>query len=151
MPNAGGLTDREAAIDALIRFVRSIDKADASLCESSLTDDMTMDLTPIQQSSITGKADVVTAIMTKVGTPLDTTHMATNIRCFVTGDEAELTCCVLAQHFRAGQGPKPEVQDHWLMGNEYDVKIVRVGDLWRISKLVFTPTWTLGNYEVMKV
>ena len=156
MPNAGGLTDREAAIDAIIRFVVSLDDGDRELCASSLTEDMIMDLTPFSKigmnnQSSTGKAAVVERLMTAVGKPLDTTHCATNIRCTVSGDEANLSCCVLAQHFRLGQGPSHNFQDHYLVANQYKADIVREGDLWKVSKLIITPAWTQGDPEVMKV
>lgn len=156
MPNAGGLTDREAAIDAIIRFVVSLDDGDADLCASSLTEDVVMDLTPFSKvgydyKPMTGRANVVERLMTAVGKALDTTHCATNIRCTVDGDKAHLSCCVLAQHFRLGQGPGPEFQDHSFWGNQYKASIVRDGDLWKLSSVVITPAWTQGNIDVMKV
>lgn len=157
MPNFGGLTDREAAIDAIIRFVLSLDNGDSTLCTSSLTKDTVTDLTPFQkigmnhQHPIVGRQAVVDLLMGAVGRPLDTTHMATNIRCTVQGDEAELTCCVLAQHFRLGEGLDPKFQEHYLGANNYEATIVRDGDLWKVKKLVIIPAWTLGNLDVMKV
>lgn len=156
MPNAGNLTDREAAIDAIVRFVVSLDSGDADMCTSSLTHDAIMDLTPLsnigmQRGVVEGRDTVVNTLMTAVGKPLDTTHSATNIRCSVDGDSADLTCCVLAQHFRRGEGPKPEFREYYLMGIQYVATILRVEDLWRVSKLVLTPAWTVGNPDVMKV
>lgn len=155
MANAGGLTDREAAIDAIIRFVVSLDEGDSELCASSLTEDAVMELdfskVGMNDEPSIGRAVVVERLMTAVGKSLDTTHMATNIRCAVNGDSADLTCCVLAQHFRFGQGPSPEFQDYYLFGNQYKASIVRDGDLWKASKLRISPAWTQGNPEVMKV
>lgn len=156
MPNAGGLTDREAAIDAIIRFVNSLDIGDADLCASSLTQDTLLDLTPftnvgMNYKPINGQEAVVNILMKAVGTSLDTTHTASNIRCTVDGDKADLTCCVLAQHFRKGEGPSPEFQDHYLFGNQYKADVVRDGDVWKVKKLIITPAWTVGNPDVMKV
>lgn len=156
MPNAGGLTDREAAIDAVIRFVCALDEGDSELSASSLTKDALMDLSPFRKAgmkarTVHGREEVVDILMSAVGRPLDTTHSATNIRCTVDGDKADLSCCILAQHFKGGQGPSPEFQDYWFNGNQYKCDIVRDGDLWRISKVLITPVWTLGNPEVMKV
>ena len=77
--------------------------------------------------------------------------MATNIRCTVNGDKAELTSVILAQHFRLGEGQPPETQDYWLNGNKYQCSIVKAGDLWRIGSVTIEPAWTLGNQEVMNV
>lgn len=155
MPNAHNLTDREAAIDAIIRFCNSLDSGDPTLCASSLTPNTTLDLTPFSASGqnftiTTGRTAVVDLLLSALG-PLDTTHCATNIRCTVDGDTAELTCCVLAQHFRGGEGPKPEFGDYWFCGNQYVARIVRDGDEWRVERLVITPAWTVGKPEVMKV
>ncbi|KAK3717671.1 hypothetical protein LTR37_005738 [Vermiconidia calcicola] len=156
MSNAGGLTDREAAIDAIIRFVCSLDEADGGLCASSLTEDMIMDLTPFNRigmdnEPVTGKAAVVERLMAAVGRPLDTTHMATNIRCTIDGDTAQLRCTVLAQHFRRGEGPSPEYQDYYLFGNQYKASEVREGNMWKVSRLLISPAWTQGNPDVMRV
>ena len=156
MPNVGGLTDREAAIDAVIRFVCALDEADSELSTSSLTTDAIMDLSPFSKAGmksrvVHGREEVVDILMSAVGRPLDTTHSATNIRCTVDGDKADLSCCILAQHFKAGQGPSPEFQDYWFNGNQYSCNIVRDGELWRISKVLITPVWTFGNPDVMKV
>lgn len=152
MSNAGGLTDREAAIDAVIRFVNSLDEGNSVLCESSVTDDMIMDLMALGESGriLEGQKTVVEALMAALK-PLDTTHMVTNIRCMVKGNEAEFTSTTLAQHFRGGQGTTRDDKDNWLMGNLYKATIVRDGDVWKIKKLILTPAWTQGNYGVMKV
>ncbi|KAK4502107.1 hypothetical protein PRZ48_005530 [Zasmidium cellare] len=156
MPNAGGLTDREAAIDAVIRFVCALDEGDADLSASSLTEDAVMDLTPFQKVGMDrglaeGRSNIVKILMDAVGKPLDTTHCATNIRCTVQGESAELKSCILAQHFRRGEGPDPKFQDHYLFGNQYAAQIVRDGELWKIKRLTITPAWVAGNPEIMNV
>lgn len=156
MPNFGGLTDRESAIDAVIRFVCALDNGDSELSASSLSEHAVMDLSPFSKAGMTprvvhGRDDIVDALMSHVGRPLDTTHCATNIRCTVVGDNASLTSCILAQHFRGGQGPSPEYQEFFFNGNQYDCDIVRDGEFWRISRVLITPAWTFGNPEVMKV
>lgn len=157
MANIDGLSDREAAIDAVIRFVNSLDDGDAGLCASSLLTDATVDFTPFQKigmkhGKVHGQADIVRLLMNAVGKPLDTTHMATNIRCKMTEKaSAELTCCVLALHFRLGEALNPDCQDHYLNGNLYKSTIVRDGGLWKIRELIISPAWTLGNSDVMRI
>lgn len=155
MSNAGGLSDREAAIDALIRFVVALDDGDPQLSASSLTDNATMNLvfgqSGMESRKIEGRDLIVEALMSKVGKPLDTTHMATNIRCMVNGDKAELTSVIFAQHFRLGEGQPPEFQDFWMNGNKYQCDIVRAGDLWKIENVTIEPAWTLGKPDVMNV
>jgi hypothetical protein len=156
MSNAGGLTDREAAIDAVVRFVCALDEPSSELSASSLTEDAVMDLSPfaragLQPRVVNGRDEIVGILMSAVGKPLDTTHSATNIRCSVDGDKAELSSCILAQHFRGGQGPSPEFQDYMFMGNQYNCDIVRAGSVWKIKRVLITPLWSYGNPDVMKV
>lgn len=155
MPNAGGLTDREAAIDALIRFVVALDDGSSQLSASSLTENAVMNLvfgeSGMQSRKVEGRDSIVDILMSKVGRAMDTTHMATNIRCEVNGDKAELTSSILAQHFRRGEGQPPETQDYFMNGNKYQCSIVRAGDLWKIERVTIEPAWTLGNPEVMNV
>lgn len=154
MPNRGGLTDREAAIDALHRFVWALDEGDPELSASSLTKDATMVLefthngqTPRE---LTGRDTVVELLMNVVGKPLDTTHMVTNTRCEVDKDTAELQAQILAQHFRRGEGPDSKFNDHYLFGNMYKCHVVREGDLWKLSRVIIRPVWTQGNPEIIK-
>lgn len=47
-----GLTDREAATDAILRFVEGLDDADASLVHSAFTPEAAVDLHPISNIGI---------------------------------------------------------------------------------------------------
>lgn len=155
MSNAGGLTDREAAIDALIRFVCALDEADSDLSASSLTEDAIMELKFSHNGAsnriVNGRETIVKLLMDAVGKPLDTTHMATNIRCSVEGDKANLSATILAQHFRLGEGPGAEYKDYYLFGNLYNCSVVREEDYWKINKVTIKASWTLGEPSVMKV
>jgi hypothetical protein len=156
MSNTDGLTDRESAIDALVRFVNSLDFGSSELCASAVTENAVMDLTPFNKvglnyTVVNGRDAVVEKLMSAVGRPLDTTHSATNIRCAVKDDEGWLTSCVLAQHFRGGQGPTPDFQEYYLFGNQYECKVVRDGEHWKMSEVKISPAWVQGNPDVMKV
>ena len=155
MADQRGLTDREAAIDALIRFVWALDEGSSELSASSLTENATMVLLFTHNGAtpreITGRDTIVEALMSAVGRPLDTTHMATNIRCQVDGDSAELQAQVLAQHFRKGEGVDAEFNDFYLFGNIYKCTAVRDSDTWRMNKVTIRVAWTQGNPDVMKV
>jgi hypothetical protein len=161
--NKAGLTPREAAIDALTRFVCSLDEGDPVLLKSSITTDMLMDLSPFNAagfnySPFSGQDVVCDRLMAAVGVSMDTTHSITNFRTKVIGErEMEVKCYVLAQHFRLGQGQSSDFQDYYLMGNKYSAVVVRddadedgSGE-WKIKELVITPAWTQGVSAVMKV
>jgi hypothetical protein len=161
--NKAGLTPREAAIDALTRFVCSLDEGDPVLLKSSITADMLMDLSPFNAagfnySPFSGQDVVCDRLMAAVGVSMDTTHSITNFRTKMIGEgEMQVKCYVLAQHFRLGQGQSSDFQDYYLMGNKYSAVVVR-GDAdedgsgeWKIKELVITPAWTQGVSAVMKV
>lgn len=156
MPNKGGLTDREAAIDALHRFLWALDEGNDTLSASSLTLDAVMVLqfthNGAKPREVLGRETIVELLMSAVGRPLDTTHMATNVRCEVEGNEAKLQAQILAQHFRGGEGLGPEFGDYYLFGNIYKCDIERADHgLWKISRVTIKAAWTQGNPEVMKV
>jgi hypothetical protein len=159
MPNVDGLTDREAAIDALVRFVCSLDEGDEALLASSITEEMVMDLSPFNKagfnySPFSGRDTVVERLMKAVGKSMDTTHSITNFRTkYVEGEEdsMEVNAYVLAQHFRLGQGPSSDFQDFYLMGNKYKARVIRAGNAWQIKHLEIEPAWTQGVAAVMKV
>lgn len=157
MSNENGMTDREAAIDAIVRFVVSLDDGDEDLMRGCITDDMIMDITPFNKSgfnysAIHGKDAVVERLTTAVGQSLDTTHQTGNFRVELHGDTATLSCYTLAQHFRKGHGPPSgaEFQEYFMNGNRYKSTVVREGRVWKIRELEVTPSWSLGNPDVMK-
>jgi hypothetical protein len=155
MPIPSRLTDREAAIDAVLRFVEGLDDADASLVNSAFTPDATIDLSPISNiglafSELSGRDTIVDKLLNSVG-PLDSSHHVSNFRVNIAGDSATLTCYALAQHFRTGQGPSPEHRSYFLMGNRYQADLVRGGDGdWRIRRLVVKCAWSEGDIGVLK-
>ena len=99
MPNHDDLIDREAAIDSLTRFIVSLDRADATLCTSSLASDaeMVLDLakttpnnsaiTDAEPDTISPRETIVSLSMVHVGRPLDAVYFKTNIYCFATSPD----------------------------------------------------------------
>lgn len=152
------LTDSEAIISTIVRFVQALDDSDASLLASTLTDDMVMDVTafngPLNTAyPIFEGRDVVVPGLIKA-TSMDTMHSVSNFRVEIheSGEEAELNCYAQAQHLRKGEGLAVGKDDYFLMGNRYRVTLVkdREGG-WRIRRKVITPVWFVGDVGVMKV
>ncbi|MFC8828260.1 nuclear transport factor 2 family protein [Streptomyces sp. NPDC057137] len=148
------IVDRAAIADALHRYAAGLDHGDADLFISSLTEDATVDLTPattkigLEFPVLTPRKTVVEALIPTVG-PLDTSHVISNIRTTVDGDTAKLSCYAMAQHFPAGEGPKPERTRQALMMNRYDADLVRDGEVWRISRLTIDSAWFSGDPSVL--
>jgi len=147
-----GLSDREGCIDAVLRFVQSIDDADKSMTNSAFTEDCFFDLSAVMAGdapigTFTTRKAFVDELMENVGV-LDTLHQATNFRVEVgDNDSAKLTCMVLAQHHRAGEGAKPD-KIGLIMGNRFNIELKR-GDgppgFWQISKLTIRCAWSQGD------
>ena len=153
-----GLTDREACIDAMYRFVEGLDDGNEDLLNSAFTEDASFDVTafkvvglPMELDIISGREKLVPHLMQTVGTSIDSMHQLTNFRVNLNGDRASLTTYVLAQHFRAGEGHAPEKTDQLLMGNRIRADLVRAEEgLWRIQKAELKNQWSLGTTDVFK-
>jgi hypothetical protein len=154
MTNDGGLSDRDAVIDALVRFVMGLDDADSEMLLSSMTPEAVLDLTHFNQLGMTfelmkGRENVAEHLLKGVGR-LDCTHCLSNFRVALDGDRADLTCYVMAQHFRPGEGISNKDCPWYMMGNRYVAEVVRSGGLWRLNRLVVKASWTTGNIGVLK-
>ena len=152
-PNPNALTDREAIIDTLLRFVEGLDTHSTSLVHSAFTVNAVVDLRPISNIGLSFPelvgADNAVAGLSKAVGELDISHHLSNFRVTVTGDKGHLTCYALAQHFKAGEGPKAECRG-FLMGNRYQVDLVRGQGEWRMRRLVVSCMWSEGNIGVLK-
>ncbi|WP_328293123.1 nuclear transport factor 2 family protein [Kineococcus sp. NBC_00420] len=148
------LVDHHEVVDAVLRYTRALDLADADLMTSALTPDATVDLTPatakigLEFPVLTPRETVVGALVGAVG-PLDTSHSVTNPRSEITGDTAVLTCYAQAMHFLPGQGPDPVQTRHALMMNRYTARLVRDGATWRIQHLSIDSAWFEGDPTVL--
>lgn len=154
MSNESGQDDRNAAIDAVVRFAMGLDDGDVDMLNSSMMPDAIVDLTHFNQlgflfEEMNSREDVVKRLMKGVG-QLDCTHALSNFRVSLNGDKADLTCYVTAQHFRPGQGVSNEDYPWYTMGNRYTAEVVRNGGLWQISRLVVKVSWVIGSIDVVR-
>lgn len=154
--NLKGLSDREACTDTILRFVEGIDDASEQLLESAFTEDAFFDLTAVsvigaEFGTVSTRKNIVPHLMKSVGTSMDSLHQVTNFRINVEGDSAQLSCHVLAQHYRPGEGSALDKPDKLLMGNRIRAGLVRAdGGLWRIQKLQLRNQWAEGTLDLFK-
>lgn len=145
-----GLTDREAAMDALLRCIYGIDDNDPQLIHTAFTTDAEFDLTPLNKHGMKfprtcGRDAIVEQMMNSVG-KMDTGHCVTNWRVQVKGDTAELTAYALAQHFPQGEGPDMTKNTYALMCVRYEATIIRAEEgLWRIKRFSIDNQWSQGD------
>ncbi len=148
-----GLTDREGAIDAVLRFVEGLDDNNSELIYSAFTEDASVDLRQLSNigkdfHELQGREKIMATLLKGIG-PIDTSHMLNNFRVVIDGHKASLTCYALAQHFRAGEGPPPHTNE-FLMCNRYQAEIVRENDqMWRIQRIAIRCAWSTGDLGVL--
>ena len=154
--NATVSSDREGIEDAVYRFVEGIDKRDEELLRSAFTEDVVFDLGGLDPSVGTfepyrGRDLVVATLLAHVG-QLDSMHAVTNIRVEVDGDEAHLTCYLLGQHHRPGEGASADFGDHLWLGNFFDTHLVRdTGHVWRIRRHRVDSSFANGRVSVTRL
>ncbi|KAK8107027.1 uncharacterized protein PG998_009040 [Apiospora kogelbergensis] len=148
------MTPREAVADIINRGTAAFDLGDAALLESAFTEDAAMAISGINRFE--GLAAIRADCFTPVS-KLDTVHMASNVRVlFADGDgasakKATATANFQANHYRAGEGVKPDAVG-FTTGGIYTLDCVKdEGDkgLWRARSWEVELTWTLGDQSVM--
>ncbi|RDW72681.1 nuclear transport factor 2 family protein [Aspergillus mulundensis] len=147
------LTGRDAIIDALSRFLISLDTADEALFTSSIAE--TASLT-INGDTTSGLGDILKLRFSLIG-GLDTTHHATNLRINISedGKTAQAVGTLLSQHYRSGEGMAGPGKESMLLGNLIGVEFVKdedegEGEFWRIQSFVLQSNWAEGVWDVLK-
>ena len=150
-----GLTEREAVIDAVLRFVQGLDDADEDLIRSSFTKDAMFDLSGISNigkpyGHIRGRDGIVERLMSTVGKGLDSMHSVSNFRVDIDGDTATLSAYAIAQHYQHGTGVLPLTSKWFLMGNRYVARLKKEeGGLWKIEDFKIECRWADGDLRVL--
>lgn len=141
------LVGREAIADAVYRCVMGLDTNDLPLFQSAFTNDAIFDL----NGTIMAGFDAINAQCFASISNMDTNHFITNLRINLVDQDSkvQVTCSALAQHYRGGEGMKPNATQ-LLAGSLYWLDMVKdAGDgLWKIKKLVLKSTWGQGDWAV---
>lgn len=155
-----GLSPREAAADAINRFVLALDLNDAELMRSAFTTDGVLDKSGLKKvmggdpGADNGIAEILNGTLALIG-PMDSSHHLSNFRVKLSNDqtEADVTCHVWAQHFRGGDGSNPSKRDYLLFGNIYLADVVKDGQgddaLWKIKRIGMHNLWCEGDVGVV--
>ena len=150
---------REAAIDALYRFLDALDSNNAQLAHSAFTATAIVDRSGLSAATgfpfpiVQGIKDIKEQILGTVGR-MDTGHHVSNVRAKLDEREerADVTCYVMAHHKRAGEGPDPRKSMHLTMGSRYEAAIAKDkaerNGLWRIEKIELKCLWSEGDLRV---
>lgn len=147
----GGLTTREAIIDALYRLLRGLDCGEIDLLYSAVTEDIDLQIIGDADHSMTGLS-AVKAKLFDVVAPMDSSHVVSNVRVDVKegASNATLQCYCSAQHCPPGRGKEPDGPK--FMGTvdfTIDLVLERSSGLWKVKKWVLDPLWLQGDRSVM--
>ncbi|OAA72396.1 hypothetical protein ISF_01469 [Cordyceps fumosorosea ARSEF 2679] len=149
-------SDREAVVDAIARCVCGLDTADRALFQSAFTTDAVFDL----NGTLLRGLDEITTSCFDIVSPLDTTHMTSNVRTtFAEGGRAATTTATgVAHHYRAGRGLAMEQGGHTerlVVGSLYSIDLVKVDDgtaeapLWKAKTWRLKSVWSQGDWAIM--
>jgi hypothetical protein len=152
-----GLTPREAATDAIYRFTQALDENNSSLLRSSITLDAMVDRSGL--STVTGRdlpptpgIDLVERFVLGTIGPMDTSHNVSNIRVKLDENqkEAEVTCYVIAEHYKAGDGPDPQKSVRLSVSTRYRADVIEdeKEGLWKIKRVDLVTLWSVGDLGV---
>lgn len=136
-------------IDALYRFAEGQDRRVRELFESAFGHDAIVDFThPAQRFGKTlprfvGRAAIADTIMGTTASMI-TTHSVSNPRVTVSGDRAELTALVEAQHVL-----RDDRSRYLLLKNFYTLALSRRGTSWEIDHMKIENAWYSGDPKVL--
>ena len=154
-----GLSPREAAADAINRFVLALDLNDADIMRSAFTTDGVLDKSGLKKviggdpGVENGIDEILEGALAYIG-PMDSSHHVSNFRVKFDSDqtEADVICHVWAQHFKSGEGPDPSKREYILFGNIYYADVVKDGQgddaLWKIKHIGMHNLWCEGDIGI---
>lgn len=138
------LTDREQIQEMMARYALALDKKDYDGVAACFTADA--EIVYAGYSGTLKGHDVIIAHMKHAIEPLDATqHLFTNFLIDVDGDDAQLTCYIIAQHVRKGTPGG----DFYLAGGRYELKLKRDGGAWKMAWGAPQQLWGDGNRDLL--
>ncbi len=138
------LADERDIVGVITRYCRALDTKDWALLDDVFVADATGDLA--SPATLVG----IEAIRARVRAALEhldgSQHLVGNHEVDVDGDHATHRCYLQAQHVRhAATGGA-----NYLVGGQYDDRLVRTAAGWRIAHRTLTVSWTDGNVGVVR-
>jgi hypothetical protein len=140
--------------DLPLAWGRALDRADATILDRILADDIVVDMTPattkigLEFPVLSGKTSVIENMMAAVG-PLDTMHLVGNVVVQEGAEESIVESYALAQHFLPGAGPNPLETRHVLMGNTWTFTVRWTGEQYIVSRFEMDCLWLEGDPSVL--
>ncbi len=86
--------------------------------------------------------DAILAHMRRALELMDVTqHLFANFIVDVAGDEAAMTCDILAQHLHGGET--------FLAGGKYETRLVKADTGWKFTRISARTVWSSGNRDML--
>lgn len=146
--HSDGMTDREAVMDAFIRWTTSSDDGDRELLHSVLTSDVVVDFTKLQAMGVPlgvveGRNAVIDSVIRTPGRG-ETTHLVGNFRVQLNGDRAQAECLCTMTHYTRKEPSSPIGQADFAMSHKYRGDLIKSDGHWRFARLQIDLYWTGG-------
>jgi 3-phenylpropionate/cinnamic acid dioxygenase small subunit len=138
------LIDERDVVAVAVRYATALDNRDWDLLRSCFTDDVHADYGLASGTDLRGPDAIVDYMRPGIDILTGTQHYITNPVVSISGDRAESTCYVFAQHFLRGM----EGGSKYLVGGIYDDSLVRCPDGWKIARRKVVGVWTSGNRAI---
>lgn len=142
-------SDHIHVTDALLRFAAGADDGDRHLLATAFSDDAVVDFGPCGRKMgldfplMTG-GETIIGFLGMTARTQTTSHVVSNARVHVEGQEARLRALVDATH-----RPKQDPSHHCRMMNWYEVKLVKDQTFWRMRHLVIDSLWFTGDPKIL--
>ena len=144
------LEDKEAALDALLRFARGLDTRDAGLIASAFAPDCVADFSEVggvlgfEFPPLVGREQI--AAMATALPGMVTTHIVSNVRMNLEEDVGTMEAYVEA-YIEAEDKSDPE--RYVLLKNHYEMRVVREASNWTIQHLKHQNIWWQGDSTIV--
>ena len=146
--------DRDAIIETIHTFYRSVDTKNQSLMRSVTTSEITLDGTLFvdlgigMSEPIVGQDILVPALAASL-TNITTMHNVGNFSVQLHGDRANVSYYVQAYHYKKLEEPRENPRNVYLMGNHLFGDIVKEKGEWKFEHIKVAPFFQSGNIAVM--
>lgn len=142
-------SDRVAVVETCLTMLLCIDERRWADLGDVFTDEIEIDYTSIFGGRVatTTRADYIRTAEALLGNLEATQHLVSNHLVTGSGDRARCISQVQAVHVKANRTG----DSHFTVGAQYDMRMVREADVWRIAAVTAIMRWASGNREVMRL
>jgi ketosteroid isomerase-like protein len=133
-------SDYELIRELTARYAGAIDAKDYTAIAACFTDDACV-IYAGYSDELQGIEEIL-GHMRRALEPIDVTqHLFANFIIDIEGDDAAMTCDILAQHLHHGET--------FLAGGKYEVGLAREDGNWKFARISARTVWSVGNRDLL--